>query len=39
VGSSIAFKETPIPQVTLDSVTPAVAGRQGTVQRTQPSYF
>jgi hypothetical protein len=39
VGSSIAFKETPIPQVILDSITPAVAGRQGTVQRTQPGYF
>jgi hypothetical protein len=39
VGSSIAFKETPIQQVVRDSVIPAVAGRQVTVQRTQPSYF
>lgn len=39
VGSSIAFKETPIPQVTLEPIILAIAGRQSTVQRTQPSYF
>lgn len=39
VGSSIAFKEVPIPQVMLDPIIPAVAGRIATVQRTQPSYF
>lgn len=36
VGSSIAFKEVPMPTVVRDSILPATLGRQATVQRNVP---